>query len=186
MRDKYVAFDDDTGAPMFVPGTAAGGLSSAAALTVTFARPDNVLDYAAGAVIGTATDATAALTLAGLAVPGQAALITGTGLFLGMTAIPSGMTSFSLALYSATPPSALADNVAWSLPSGDRPFFLGIVSLGSPADLGTVLWSEQNALLKQVQVAADSDELFAYLITTAAWTPEAETEITVTLQTRAA
>lgn len=183
MQDKYVTFGDNFGAPVFVPANAAGGVSNGAVLTDTFARPNDVLDYVAGDVIGTATDGTAAFALAGLAVPGQAFQINGSGLFIDMTAIPSGMTSFSLALYSAAPPSEIADNEAWTLPAGDRPMFLGRISLGSPADVGPVLWVAQNGLLAQAMAA--SDTLYAYLITTAGWTPQAGTEFTVTLQTLA-
>ncbi|MHC5939251.1 hypothetical protein [Nostoc sp.] len=47
-------------------------------------------------------------------------LITSIDIIFNISALPSGMGAFILYLYNITPPSAVADNGAFSLPSGDR------------------------------------------------------------------
>jgi hypothetical protein len=104
-------------------------------------------------------------------------MLTSSQLELDIAAIPVGMTSFFVALYSVTPPSALADNAAWDLPSGDRASFLGIVQLGTPVDLGSTLYVEQNIINKQIKLAGTS--AFGYLVTATGYTPAANSEVYV-------
>jgi hypothetical protein len=87
------------------------------------------------------------------------------------TALQSGETSYRLYLYNVTPPSALADNTAWDLPSGDRASFLGYVDLGSPVDLGSTLYVQSGYVDKDIKLAGTS--LFAYLVTNGAFTATA-------------
>jgi hypothetical protein len=108
-------------------------------------------------------------------------LITSVALEVDLSSIPSGMTSFNLYLYSATPPSALKDNAAFDIPSGDRATFLGKISLGSPVDEGSTLYVEQNGVNKQVTATGSS--LFGYLVTVGAYTPASGTVYKVTLHT---
>ena len=76
-----------------------------------------------------------------------------------------------------SPPSALADNAPWDLPSGDRSAFLGIVQLGTPVDLGSTLYVEANIINKQIKLAGTS--LFGYLVTQTGYTPAANSEVYV-------
>ncbi len=77
----------------------------------------------------------------GTAIPSGALIrITTAVVKIDVTAVPSGQTSYSLALYSVTPPSAQADNDAWTLASGDLPSYCGTIGLGTPADLGAALY----------------------------------------------
>ena len=85
--------------------------------------------------------------------------------------IASGQTSFELALYSVTPPSALVDNAAWDLPSGDRASFLGRFSLGTPVDLGSTLYVRVDGINAHIKAA--SSTLYGYLITNGAYSPAA-------------
>lgn len=87
------------------------------------------------------------------------------------TAVISGETSYRLYLYSVTPPSALADNSAFDLPSGDRASFLGYIDLGTPVDLGSTLYVQTTGLEKDVLLAGTS--VFGYLVTVGAFTPTA-------------
>lgn len=155
------------------------GFTTAVALT----RTADTNAYTANDVVGAATGSTAALTFASMGVAGGNVMITGATLEVDASAIPSGMTSFDLHLYSVTPPSALGDNAAFDLPSGDRASYLGKISLGSPADLGSTLWSDQTQINKQVKLAAASTTLFAYLVTVGAYTPASATVHVITLHT---
>src|SRR4051812_39838611 len=58
------------------------------------------------------------------------------------TALVASEAGYTLHLYNITPPSALADNAAWDLPSGDRASYLGKLVLGTPVDIGSTLWIE--------------------------------------------
>lgn len=148
-------------------------------IAVSFNRTNDTNAYAANDVVGSATGSTAALTFASLAASGRSVLITGTELEIDISAVPSGMTSFNLALYSVTPPSALGDNAAWDLPSGDRASFLGLINLGSPVDLGSTLYVRQTGLNVQLKLAGA--DLFAYLVTAGAYTPAASSTFKITV-----
>jgi hypothetical protein len=137
----------------------------------TVTRPANTTAYSALDVVG------GAITFANMGPSGGRIMLTSTQLELDIGAIPSGMSSFFLALYSVTPPSALGDNSPWDLPSGDRASFLGIVQLGSPVDLGSTLYVEQNIINKQIKLAGTS--LFGYLVTQTAYTPANNSEVYV-------
>lgn len=158
-----------------------GGSGSTSSVSLT--RPNDTAVYAANDVLGAATGSTAALsfTIPGLPTTGGDVMITGTNLEVDLAAIPAGMTSFTLQLYSATPPSALGDNAAWDLPSGDRTSYLGSVSLGAPADLGATLYVEQNGINKQVSLP--TNVLFAYLVTVGTYTPAANTVYPIKVHT---
>lgn len=138
---------------------------------VSVTRPANTTPYSAGDVVG------GAITFTNMGPSAGRILLTSTQLELDIASIPAGMTSFFLALYSVTPPSAIADNAQFNLPAGDRPSFLGIVQLGSPADLVDTLYVEQNIINKQIKLAGTS--LFGYLVTVGGFTPAANSEVYV-------
>jgi hypothetical protein len=158
-----------------------GGQGRSAA--VSHARPADTAAYTAGDIIGVTDTSTAAAfvfpSIAGAA--GGEVMVTSASLEIDASAVPAGMTSFTLYLYSVTPPSAAVDNAAWDLPSGDRASFLGAVSLGSPVDLGSTLFVEQNGINKQVTAASSS--LFGYLVTAGGYTPASGTVYKITLHT---
>ena len=156
-------------------GTPAGGVASTQGFaynpTVTITRPANTTAYTPKDSVGGALDFTAAGPSGGGTV-----IITGTQLELDIAAVPSGMTSFTLYLYNVTPPSATADNGVFDLPSGDRASFLGSIALGTPVDEGSTLYVETNNINKQV-VVPSGGHLFAYLVTTAGFTPANNSEV---------
>lgn len=141
-------------------GVAYGG----AKIAVT--RSNNTTAYTANQVVGGAFEIT------NMGPSGGRIMLTSTQFEWDVSAVPSGASSFYLALYSVTPPSAYADNTTWDLPSGDRASFLGIVQLGTPVDLGSTLYIEQNIVNKQIKLAGTS--LFAYCVTVGAYTPSAQ------------
>lgn len=102
-------------------------------------------------------------------IDGGEVLIVNTRLRVDASAIVSGETSYTLHLYSVTPPSALADNAVWDLPAGDRASYMGSVSLGTVVDLGSTIFVEQTGLTKQVTVPVGGS-LFGYLVTNGGFT----------------
>lgn len=143
---------------------------------VTVTRPANVTAYTANDVLGGAiqfiTSGPSASTV----------LINNVQLELDIASIPAGMTSFRLYLYNVTPPSALADNAAWDLPSGDRTSFLGYIDLGTPVDLGSTLYCESISVNKQLKLSGT--DIFGYIVTNGGFTPAANSEVyKVTLHT---
>ncbi len=177
-------FDDDQGiyyvktnagtwiAEAVVVGTGAAGSSRAYDVATTITRPANATPYTANDVLGAAA---AALDLGVLGPTGKSVLITDMQLEIDVAAIPTGMTTFDVALYSVTPPSAIADNAAFDIPAGDRASFLGFISLGTVVDRGSTLYAERNGINKQVKLAGT--HLFAYLITNGGFTPAGNSEV---------
>ena len=145
-------------------GSISAQVGYAASATIT--RPANTTAYTAGDVVGAAA---AAFSLPDLGLSGSSILITSTSLEIDVSAVPSGMTSFRLHLYTVTPPSALADNAVWDLPSGDRASYVGYIDLGTPVDLGSTLYVEVSGINKQVKLTGTG--LFGYLVTNGGYTP---------------
>lgn len=153
------------------------GYSAAVALT----RTADTNAYAANDVLGAATGSTAALTFASMGPSGADVMITSAALEIDASAVISGETSYRLYLYNVTPPSALGDNVAWDLPSGDRASFLGYVDLGTPVDLGSTLYVQTDNINTQIKLSGTS--IFAYLVTIGAYTPTSARVHKITLHT---
>lgn len=124
-----------------------------------------------------------ALAFANAASAAEDIAIDSVSLRIDRAAIISGETTYRLAFFSVTPPSALADSSNWTLPSGDRASFLGLVSLGTPVTEGSTLYIEVNNLNKRLKSAGTS--LFAYLLVGGTFTPTAVNH-TVTISTRSA
>lgn len=139
-------------------------------VAVSLTRTADTNVYAANDVIGAATGSTAALTFAAMGPASGSIMITTAELEIDASAVISGETSYRLYLYNVTPPSALGDNAAWDLPSGDRASFLGYVDLGTPVDLGSTLYVQTQNINRHLKLAA-SGSLFAYLVTIGTYTP---------------
>lgn len=165
------------GSSQAVPVTSSAGLPVSvltqgytAAVSVT--RPANVTDYTANDVVGATA---AAISFPSMGPSGGNIAITSVELQINVTAVPAGMTTFRLYLYSVTPPSALADNAAFDLPAGDRASFLGYVDLGTPVDLGSTLYVRTDGMNAQFKLAGTG--LFGYLVTAGGFTPGAVSEV---------
>lgn len=157
--------------------TARAGYSAA----VTLTRTADTNNYTANDVIGSATGSTAALTFSSIAPAAGEVVITGVQLEIDASAIISGETSYRLYLYNVTPPSALGDNAAFDLGSGDRASYLGFVDLGTPVDLGSTLYVEASGINKPIKVASTS--VFGYLVTIGAYQPTSARVHVITLHT---
>jgi hypothetical protein len=140
---------------------------------ITVTRPANATAYAAGDVVG------GAIAFTEMGFSRSHTMITTGSLRIDVSAIPAGMTSFRLHLYDATPPSAIADNAAWDIPSGDRTNYLGYVDIGSPADAGSTLFCQVDQVNKQVRLGASETALYGYLVTNGAFTPAGNSEVYV-------
>lgn len=153
--------------------------SQGRAAAVSLTRTADVNAYTANDVIGAATGSTAALTFAIAPSAGGEIMITSVALETDSTAVISGEAGYRLYLYNITPPSALGDNAAWDLPSGDRASFLGYIDLGQPVDLGSTCYIETAGISKQITAA--SGNVFGYLVTLGAFTPASATVRVITL-----
>ena len=142
-----------------------GGKGYTAQTTVT--RPANTTAYAAGDVVGATA---AAITFADIGATFGHIVITDADLRIDVTALPSGMTTFRLHLYDATPASELADNAVWDLPAGDRVNYLGYIDFDQMVDVGSTLFVQMTGINKKVKMGS-SPNLYGYLTTNAIFTP---------------
>jgi hypothetical protein len=153
--------------------------------TTTITRPANTTPYVANSVWG------GAFQLSAVGSANRQAIITGVQVIFSNTSLPIGMGAFRLYLYSVTPPSAIADGGAFSLPSGDRASCLtpGGINLGISALAvggGSVVLDtfaiNSGSLNQQISVPANTN-IFGYLVTAGAYTPVSASTALVGLST---
>ncbi len=146
-----------------------GGFTASASIT----RTNDTNVYAANDVIGAATGATAAVAFSAIGPSaGGEMMLTSASIEVDASAIISGETSYRICLYNVTPPSAIGDNGAFDIGSGDRASFLGCVPLGTPVDEGSTLYLESNGINKQFTVPSGG-AVYGYLTTAGTYTPTA-------------
>lgn len=142
-----------------------GDMTTAWVSTATFTPA--AAAYSANDVMSTAQE----FTRIGFPNGGEV-MLTSVQLQIAHTALISGETSYLLYLYNVTPPSALADNDAFDIPSGDSTAFIARVDLGTPVDLGSTLYVGTDGVNKQMTVP-NGGSLFGYLVTVGAFTATA-------------
>lgn len=154
-------------------------VSTAVVSSATVTRPANTDAYTALDVVGPTA---AAITFANVAPEGTTDIVIDS-VELEYRA-GSGVTgAFALALYTVTPPSALADNAAYDLAAGDRASFAGKKGIGTIADEGATGYARSDNLGWRVRLASTS--LYGYLQTVAGFTPAGNSEVVkITLHTR--
>lgn len=109
----------------------------------------------------------------GTAVPsGSLIRIQTTVLRIDQTALQASEAAYTLPLYSVTPPSAQADNAAWTLASADLSSYRGKLSLGTPVDEGAASFIKTQ-LSDQQDFKLTGTSLFGELITVAGFTATA-------------
>jgi hypothetical protein len=155
--------------PLPVAGTVSGTGYSASA---SFTRPADTNAYAALDVVADSTSAPTVLTFSGIGPTGGKILIDQLTLEIDVGSVPSGMGAFRLHLFNAAP-TAINDNAAFNLPSGDRAKYLGYIETPTPVDLGDTLWSETEGMGFPVrkQVTLVTAALYGILQTQNAYTP---------------
>lgn len=103
--------------------------------------------------------------------PGSLIRILTSSIKIDATAVISGETSYTLHLYTATPPSAQADNDAWTLASADLPYYVGSIALGTVVDLGAALYVKTGGI--NLDITLLSSSLFGVLVTVGGFTAAA-------------
>lgn len=138
--------------------------------TATITRAANTTPYTAGDVYG------AAFTIANIGGTAGFTKLNLIRILFNIGALPAGMGNFKVHIYSAAPPSAIADNGAWTFNSGDRASYLVEIDLGTPVlkGGGTVVLQKDN--LEKILKIATGTSLFGYLVTDGAFTPAANSE----------
>jgi hypothetical protein len=167
-----VILTDEAGYPL-------GGASGYGNASASITRTNDTNAYTANDVVGAATGSTAAIEFTNMRPTAGQIRIVSSSLRIDAAAVIASETSYLLHMYSVTPPSALGDNAAFDIPSGDRASYLGFMSLGTPADLGSTLYVETNNIQKVVVLTGTS--LFGYLVTVGAYTPTASRVHTIKL-----
>lgn len=143
--------------------------SDGRAAVVSITRVNDTNAYGALDVIGAATGSTAIQTFR---LGGSGAyLIRSTTLAIDAAALIASETSYTLQLYSEAAPSAFGDNTTWDIPAGDRGPYLGSLALGTPVDVGASLFIAVDGINKAIYLPTEN--LYAYLVTTAGYTPTA-------------
>jgi hypothetical protein len=169
-----VNISDSSGSSVTVDGRA-----YRAAVTIT--RPSNTTAYTAGDVIGD-TGGSAVITLPNIGASGGYVLFQSVRLLIGSTSVPSGMGAFRLHLYTATP-TAIADNAAFDLVSGEVANYAGYIDLPAPQDLGSTLFTQTDYCGTAVKLASASTSLFAELETRGGYTPASGTAYNLRVMT---
>lgn len=134
--------------------------------SASFTRPANTTAYTALDVVGATA---AALTFPSGGGPGSMFSITGFEVQVNQATVTA--TVFRLHLYSVTPPSAIADNAAFDLPTGDQPYYLGYIDSAASVDHGAANTAVSAFLDKGIR-AAESASIFGYLQAITGFTPE--------------
>lgn len=127
--------------------------------------------YSAGDVMGASAEF--AFTFGdGTAIPAGSVVRILTAITrIDIAALQASEAAYTLHGYSATQPSAQADNDAWTLASADLTVYRGSISLGTPVDLGAALYVKSSAIDQDVRLITSS--LWARLVTVAGFTATA-------------
>ena len=149
--------------------------------TATITRPSNTTAYTAGDVVGD-TGGSAIMSLTAAGPTAGFVIIQSVSLIFSDITVPSGMGAFRVHLYSASP-TAIADNAAFDLVSGDRASYLGFVDLAAPQDLGSTIYTQVDYPGRLVKLAAASTTLFAEIETRNAYTPVSASTVELRVST---
>lgn len=159
-----VEIKNDSGSPVPISGK-----NYQTVLSIT--RPGDTAIYAAGDVVGISTSAGGAvLTLTNIGSSSSGIIITDLLLIIEVAAIPSGMTSFNLHLYNASPASNLGDNAPFVFAAADVANYLGTIGISQPAVFGSYLMVRLTGINFKCTMPAGTS-LYAYLQTVGGYTP---------------
>lgn len=158
--------------------TAPAGLAFLSTETIT--RAANTTPYTVNDVYGDI------FQLQNIGASGGFVFISSIEIIFNLTALPTGMSGFAVYLYSGTPPSAITDNLPFSLGSADRASSLtpgGIILTASLARGGGSVVAEALSINRLIKLANGSTSLWGYLVTLGAFTPAANSETaTITVE----
>ena len=163
-------------------GTYSAGIVSAGfRTTATITRPSNATAYTAGDVVGD-TGGSAILTFSNMGPNSGYVLIQSAALIFSDSAVPSGMGSFRVHLYSASP-TAIADNAAYDLVSADRSAYIGYFDLPAPVDFGSTLYTQTDYIGRMIKMATNSTTVYAQIETKGAYTPVSASTVELRIST---
>jgi hypothetical protein len=145
--------------------------------TATITRPSDTTAYAAGDVVGD-TGGSAIISLTAAGPNAGFVLIQSVSLVFSDSTVPSGMGAFRVHMYSASP-TAIADNAAFDLLSGDRATYMGFIDLPAPQDLGSSLYTQTDYPGRLIKLAAASTTLFVEIETRGAYTPVSASTVSI-------
>ena len=145
--------------------------------TATITRPSNTTAYTAGDVVGD-TGGSAIISLTSAGPTAGFVIIQSISLVFSDSVVPAGMSAFRLHLYSASP-TAIADNAAFDLVSGERATYMGFIDLPTPADFGSTLYTQTDYPGRLIKLGAASTTLFAELETRGAYTPVSASTVAI-------
>jgi hypothetical protein len=147
----------------------------------TITRPSNTTAYAAGDVVGD-TGGSAIVSLTSAGPSGGFVLVQSISLVFSDSVVPAGMAAFRIHLYSASP-TAISDNAAFDLVSGDRNAYMGYIDLPAPLDLGSTVYTQTDYPGRLIKLAAASTTLFAEIETRGAYTPVSASTVSLRINT---
>jgi len=163
-------------------GSYAAGIVSAGFRSVaTITRPSNTTAYSAGDVVGD-TGGSAILSMTAAGPSGGFVLVQSVSLVFSDSTVPSGMGAFRIHMYSASP-TAIADNAAFDLVSGDRDTYMGYIDMPAPLDLGSTIYTQTDYSGRLIKLAAASTTLFAEIETRGAYTPVSASTVSLRINT---
>jgi hypothetical protein len=138
-------------------------------------RPNDTIAYTAGDVVGGVLIFTGVELKSSQVTTADKDIyrVLSGSLMINRSGIPTGMGTFTLHLYSSTPPSAYADNAIWDLPSGDRSSYLGSITSDAVVSRGSTLIAKFKDSNEDILINRSS--LWAYIVTDTAFTPAAST-----------
>ena len=145
--------------------------------TATITRPSNTTAYTAGDVVGD-TGGSAIISLTAAGPTAGFVLVQSISLVFSDSTVPSGMGAFRIHLYSASP-TAIADNAAFDLLSGDRATYMGYIDLPAPQDLGSTIYTQTDYPGRLIKLAAASTTLFVEIETRGAYTPVSASTVAI-------
>jgi hypothetical protein len=153
--------------------------------TQSITRPANTTAYDASDLIGERDAATPAnagnaiIVLPGIGPAGGTVLMRKMRLEIEALSVPSGMTSFRVHLFNASP-TAILDNAPFvGVVAADTKKYLGYVTLGTVADLGAMLAAGATEINEEFTLAAGDTSLYALVETVGGFTPASETVFTL-------
>ena len=178
MPDLISPAGGDIGLKRRSDGTYASLVTSGAyRTTATITRPSNATAYTAGDVVGD-TGGSAIISLTSAGPTAGFVIIQSISLVFSDSTVPSGMGAFRVHLYSASP-TAIADNAAFDLTSGERDTYMGYADLPAPQDLGSSIYTQTDYPGRLIKLAAASTTLFAELETRGAYTPVSASTVSI-------
>jgi len=145
--------------------------------TATITRPSNTTAYTAGDVVGD-TGGSAIISLTAAGPSAGFVIIQSISMVFSDSTVPSGMGAFRIHMYSASP-TAIADNAAFDLLSGDRATYIGYIDLPAPQDLGSTIYTQVDYPGRLIKLAAASTTLFVELETRGAYTPVSASTVSI-------